>query len=199
MANPVPAEEITIIALHEAIERALREAFPQVKVCGYDDLTQKVGSRRTKLKLPAFVLSLPSFENKAPTATEQLAATLRWELRVVCSKNGERPELEVRELSRIVSTFIDGNRFDLNVKGAQFIAAGEDQFSPELIDYVPWLVEFEQSVSFGTSCFIDDFITPDEVYVSMAPDIGLDHKNKYELVTEEVIDELPDSGTATAV
>ncbi len=193
MANPVPAEEITIIALQEAIEKALREGFPQVKVCGYDALTQKVGSRRKKFKLPAFVLSLPSFENHAPTATEQLAATLRWELRVVCSKNGERPELEVRELSRMVSAFIDGNRFGLKVKGAQFIAAGDDQFSPELIDYVPWLVEFEQSVCFGTSCFIDDFITPDEVYVSMEPDTGLDNIDKYKRVTEDVIDGLPAS------
>lgn len=193
MENPVPAEEITIQALQEAIEKALREAFPIAKVCGYDALTQRKGSGRKHFNLPALVLSLGSFEYDAPTTTEQLAVTLRWELRVVCSKKGGKAELEVRELAARVASFINGNRFGLKVKGAQFVAAGEDQFSPDLVGLEPWLVEFEQSVCLGTSCFIDDFITPDEVYVSMEPDTGLENIDKYERVTEDVIDELPTS------
>lgn len=190
MADTVQAEEITIEVLQVAIEEALREAFPQVTVCGYDDLTRKVGSGRKKFDLPALVLSLPSFEKGGATTTEQLALSLRWELRAVCSKQGGKAELAVRELALRAGVLVDGNNFGLKIKGAEFIAAGEDQFSPELVDLVPWLVEFEQSVCFGSSCFGDDFITPEEVYVSMAPEIGLDHKDKYELVTEEVIDEL---------
>lgn len=193
MENPVPAEEITIQALQEAIEKALREAFPKANVCGYDALAQRKGSGRKHFNLPALVLSLGSFEYDAPTTTEQLAVTLRWELRVVCSKKGGKAELEVRELAARVASFINGNRFGLKVKGAQFVAAGEDQFSPDLVALEPWLVEFEQSVCLGSSCFIDDFITPDEVYVSMSPEIGLEHIDEYERVTEDVIDELPTS------
>ena len=193
MANSVQAKEITIEGLQEAIEEALRKAFPKANVCGYDALTQKKGSGRKKFNLPALVLSLGSFEYDVPTGTEQLAVTLRWELRVVCSKKGGNSELEVRELAARVSSFINGNRFGLKVKGAQFVAAGEDQFAPELVGLEPWLLEFEQSVCLGTSCFIDDFITPDEVYVSMSPEIGLDHIDDYERVAEDVIDELPAS------
>ena len=193
MADSVQAKKITIEALQEAIEEALRKAFPKVKVCGYDALTQRKGAGREELTLPALVLSLGSIEYDALTATEQLAVTLRWELRVVCSKKGGKSELEVRELSAYVASVINGNRFGLQVKGAQFVAAGEDQFSPELVDLIPWLVEFEQSVAFGVSCFSDEFLTPDTVFVSRAPDIGLDNIEKYERVTEDVIDELSTS------
>ena len=193
MANSVQAKEITIEGLQEAIEEALRKAFPKANVCGYEALTQRKGAGRKKLSLPALVLSLGSFEYDVPTATEQLAVTLRWELRVVCSKKGGKAETEVRRFAALTASFINGNRFGFKVKGAQFVAAGEDQFSPELVDLEPWLVEFEQSVCLGSSCFDDDFLTPDEVYVSMAPEIGLENIEKYERVTEDVIDELPAS------
>lgn len=192
MANAVP-EEITIEALQKAIEKALCEAFPKVTVCGYDKLTQKKGTCRKKLKLPALVLSLASFEQNQPTGTEQLAISLHWELRVVCSRKGANAEIEVRQLAASVASFVHGNQFGMKVKGAHFIAAGSDEFSPDLAGLEPWLVEFEQSVCLGTSCFDDDFTTPEEVYVSISPEIGLEHKDKYYLVTEEAVNELPTS------
>ena len=184
---------ITIEALQKAIEEALRKAFPKTTVCGYDKLTEKKGVGRKKFTLPALVLSLASFEQDQPTGTEQLAIGLRWELRVVCSSRGSKGEIEVRELASLVAAFVHDNRFGMKVKGAQFIAANPDEFSPAIAGHVPWLVEFEQSACLGVSCFDDDFTTPEEVYVSISPEIGLKHKDKYYLVTEEVVNELPTS------
>lgn len=199
MADSVQTKELTIEALQAGIEESLRQAFPNVSVHGYDHLTTKRGTDRTRLHLPALMLSLAAVEPDAPTATGQLATSLRWELRVICSKNGGKSEIAVRELAVRVAAFVNGNRFGLPIRGAQFVAAGDDLFNPELAALEPWLVEFEQSACFGLSCFTDDFITPEEVYVSMKPKIGLKHMNDYERVTEDVIDELRDSGTESPV
>lgn len=193
MANAVPEQDITIKGLQEGIEKALREAFPKVSVCGYDKLTHKKGTGRKKFTLPALVLSLASFEYDQPTTTEQLAITLRWELRVVCSRKGGNAEIELREFSARVASFVHGNKFSLPIKGAQFLAAGSDEFSPDLAGLEPWLIEFEQSVCLGKSCFDEEFLTPETVYVSISPEIGLAHKDKYELVSGGALDELPTS------
>ncbi|MEZ6852778.1 hypothetical protein [Halodesulfovibrio aestuarii] len=190
--NLVQAEEITIGALHGGIENALREAFPTVTVCDYDALMQEQASGSNELNLPALVLSLASFENDVPTATEELAIKLRWELRVVCSQSVQKADLNVRELAARVSTFIHNNQFGCKIMGAKFVAAKEYQLAPEFTGLNAWIVTFEQSVCLGESCFKGEFQTPQKAYASMAPEIGLAYIDKYTSV-EEVIHELPAS------
>lgn len=176
---------VTVEEVHKGILEAVRTAFPLFQtVEDYTSLTidTEGGAGATPCPLPAFVLSMPSFVRDTETGDGLLAVDLHFEGRILGAFDGADKERKVRELVAAVALLIDGNNFGLPMRGTRFLQAAQDSSLPSLSHLSPWLLEFQVSICLESSSSIDDFIPPDEVYVSMAPEIGLKHIDKYTLV-----------------
>lgn len=180
--------EVTVEAVHKGILEAVRTAFPLFQTV--EDYTSleidaEGGAGATPCLLPAFVLSMPSFVRGAETGDGQLAVTLHFEGRIFGVHDGALKERKLREFVAAVALLIDGNSFKLPMRGARFLRAAQDLSLSALSHLSPWLLEFQVSICLKPSSSISDFVSPNEVYVSMAPEIGLKHIDKYKLVYKE--------------
>lgn len=179
------ADAVTIESLHEGIKQALSEAFTELKTV--DDYPTEKG----RIATPAAFLDLAALEPDAEggeDGTERLVMTLRWELYLVLGLPVPEVKRAVRTLAANVALWVQGNRFGLPVRPAQFIRAEPNDFSPGLERYLPWVVEFEQTVLLGSSVWDADGVVPTELYLGYEPNTGPDHIDDYERVTG---DELP--------
>lgn len=176
---------VTVEGVHEGILEAVRTAFPLFQtVEDYTSLTidTEGDATATPCQLPAFVLSMASFTRDTEAGVGLLAVDLHFEGRILGAYDGAGKERKTRELVAALAHLIDGNSFGLPMRGTRFLQAAQDASLPALSHLSPWLLEFQVSICIESSGSIDNFVPPDEVYVSMAPEIGLKHVDKYTLV-----------------
>lgn len=170
MAN-IP--EINITELHEAIGQALADEFPAATVAAY-------GRPGEKLNVPAITFELDSIEPADPddSGTEQLEVRLRFTAYVIHSyKQGNK--LAVRVMAANLARFIRGKRWGKPVGPAQFLASVPDTFDAENPEYEVWRVEWEHTACLGESVWDDSGLTPERVFVSTVPFIGIPNEPYY--------------------
>lgn len=164
-------------ALHDGIVARTRERFPALATVEAYRLDRK------NLPVPACLVELTELEADADAdpGTEQLAVTARFEARFVISfrQGGKNPKREVRKLAAAFAVFARHQRWGCPVGAAEVLGCYPDDFDPELDQYECWRVEWQQTVRLGESVWVDDGVTPGEVLLAWAPEIGAAHEAGY--------------------
>lgn len=169
-------QTVSVSDVHAHVLAAVKEAFPVFTTV--EDYTELAEHSEFPCPVPAFVLAMPSFVHSAETDADRLIVTLDFEARVFGGSTGDGKERAIRDLVASLALFIDGNKFGLPMQGARFVKASVDTAFPSLASLSPWLLTFQVSICL-VSTGDDAFVTPDTVYLSMAPEIGLKHLDKY--------------------
>lgn len=156
------AQEVDIVALHEAIKSALAVNFPGATV----DFYARPGAR---LGTPGIYFELESIEPSDPddVGTEQFDAILRFAAYCVHDfkkVDDTKARLLVRALASNVIRFVRGKRWDQPVTQATVLGAFPD--SVEIDQNEVQRVEWEHRALIGESVWDPEGDTPTEVYVS---------------------------------
>lgn len=174
--------EIDLDDLQDAIADQIAAAFPEFQTVEF----YREERDRDRLPVPACLLELTGLEPTADAdpGTGQLAASARFEARIVIGFRTPNAKRAVRKLAAALAAFLHHRRWGRPVGPAQVIEATPDDFTPELDNCEVWRVEWEQVVHLGESVWIgSDAITPTDVRVSWVPRVGIPHEPDYERVT----------------
>lgn len=174
MAN-IP--EINLVDLHEAIGQALANAFPSATVAAY-------GRPGDRVPVPAITFELDSIEPGDPddAGTEQLQVRLRFTAYCIHSyKQGNK--LAVRVLAANLAKFVRGKKWGKPITPAEFVASVPDSFDADP-EYEVWRVEWEHTAMLGQSVWDTSGETPERVFVSTVPYIGIPNEPLYIEVSE---------------
>lgn len=167
--------EIDLAGLHQAIIDTIAASFPSIKtVADYPD-------DRQRIEVPAALIEMPEL-NAAPDddpGTGQLAMEAQFELRYLIGWRGANQGRVIRSQVAALAHFIHQQQWGLPVEPARVLVAEPDEFSPELDQYLVWRIEWAQIIHIGENEWIDDGITPSEVWVGIAPLIGPKHEELY--------------------
>lgn len=167
-----------ITDLHQAIKKTLRAEMKGIRtISSYPTL-------RNPVRVPAIFVDLASLEPGSDPGTEQLALIARMEARVVVSSNRPHP-LKVRELAAEVARVIHQQTFGLEVTPAKILSINSDGFSPEMVAYDVWLVEWEHELHLGESVWDSEGVIPETVYIGFTPEIGTKYEEKYHLFSRK--------------
>lgn len=145
-----------ISELHQALEDAIRTAFPQlstVEACRLD-----YGG---KIDTPAALVDLEDF-NEEPGPVDPAYYRLHWTIFCVLSTQTADVELAAREFAFAMARLIRGNRFGrTDISGPEALSAQSAAFRPGQQGYECWVVSFEQRLSVSTpidESTLDDFL-----------------------------------------
>lgn len=165
--------------LHNAIETTLRAAFTvaELPTCEkYPELAKKIVS-------PAVLIELSELVPADDPGTGELALTARFSAYIVLQRSS-RAKLDAANLAAAVALNIyAASRFGQPIGPAQISRVAPDEFKPELFGYVVWVVEWTHEIRVGESVWDGAGITPTEIYLGIAPNIGLAHADDYHQVT----------------
>ncbi|WP_321367932.1 hypothetical protein [uncultured Desulfuromusa sp.] len=166
--------------LHNAIETTLREAFTvaELPTCEkYPELAKKIVS-------PAVLIELSELSPEDDPGTGELAFTARFSAYIVLQRSS-RAKLDAANLAVAVSLKIfEAGRFGQPCGPGKITRVAPDEFKPELMGYVVWVVEWTHEIRVGESIWNGEGITPTEIYLGIAPNIGLAHAEDYHLISE---------------
>lgn len=180
---------IDLADLHLAIETAIREQFPDLRLV---EFYREEGERKPPdpEQLPACLLEMSEMEPSPEDdpGTEQLAVNARFEARLIISFREPRAKLEIRRLAAAFAAWLRLKRWphptlpgkSLPTAPAQVIAIMPDDFGPELDRYEVWRVEWLQPLHLGDTVWKDEGVVPGAPLYSWAPDIGTGHENDYQ-------------------
>lgn len=165
--------------LHNAITEALRAAFTveTLPTCAaYPELGKK-------LKLPGVLIELSELAPDEDPGTDELGLIARFTVYIVLERSSTA-KLEAANLAAAVALNVyKSGRFGQDVGRATGIRAVPDEFKPELFGYVVWAVEWSHEIRIGESIWNGEGITPSEIYLGIAPNIGAAHAGDYHQVT----------------
>lgn len=169
--------EVTLPQLQEAVEAAVRAAFPQFKTVEFDR-----DDEDENIPLPACLLSFVEAE-PAPDAdagTGQWPALARFEAHVLFNaRRSERVEVKIAAVA--LAAWLNLRRFPgVNVDPCQVIACEPDEFAPNVESRRAWRVEWVMPAMFGNSAWAceGDGAAP-RSFFSFAPWIGIPHEDRY--------------------
>lgn len=142
---------------------------------------------REKKKIigPAAFLELTAiqFSNDDNPGTEQLAATLEAEVRIIIGYRTKDAKRTIRLLAATIAHQLENERFGLTAQPARVGGCWPDEFDTELDQYEVWRIVFTQEVLLGDSSFDDSGVVPETLYVGYSPDTGIPHEDDYQELT----------------
>lgn len=176
--------------LHSAIENDIRAQFPHLQTVQF---YQDDPEERQRLPVPACLLNISEMEadNDIDPGTEQLAVVATFEAYfIVNSIRTQKASLEIRKLAAAFMAWLRKRRWTnpdnpakkLPTGPANVVGGFPDDFTPEMDKYEVWRVEWQQVIHLGQSVWNAEGITPSQVLVSQAPDIGTGNEEHYEQV-----------------
>lgn len=184
-------QQITPDVAYTAIIDAIRTRFSVFElVTDYDFFSSN--NQPSEIIKPACLLSIASLDVKnknGSTATGQLSLTVLFEVRIILDRASTTFEQEMRRLVAEMSLWLHGNRFGITAPCARFLDAKPDQNTSQIIQFDPWVIQFQMPLHLGQSMWDDDeYQIPTTVMLGYEPDTGLDHITDYE---ELINDGLP--------
>lgn len=173
---------LTLEAVHDAIVRAVRAQFPDLRT------VEAYRLDRRSVNAPACLIELTELEvlTDRDPGTEELAVQARFEARFVIGfrQGTGNPKLAVRKLAAAFAVFARLNRWGVHGIGpAQVIGCYPDDFEPEMDQYECWRVDWAQELRLGESVWVNDGTPVPGVWASWAPAIGAAHEADYRRVT----------------
>ncbi|MBL4929333.1 hypothetical protein [Fuscibacter oryzae] len=176
-----PDTEVDLDQMHSAICTAIREALPILQtVEAYDE-------DRRDLPLPACLIELVDLEPVPDDdpGTEQLAATSRWEARIILGLRDFETKRAAPKMAAAIALAVRNNRWGLRVGPAVPTAIEPDDFAPELDKFEVWRIDWEQRIHIGPSVWTDEGTIPTQVFSGFAPEVGAANPGDYGPVTDE--------------
>lgn len=186
-----PLELVDLGQLHEGIIAAIRQRFGgRLKtVAMYDPVDPELKDIRT----PAVLLELAEIHPAGRVSGGRTPIELGFTAHCMLSTKTESVQLEVRNFAVQIMRLVDGNRWGLGefADRAEGLEAFPGIFSPGEKGFESWVVNWKQTVHLGDVWELPGDVMPGvpgepgapaEVYLGMAPDIGLAHRDKYERV-----------------
>ncbi len=160
--------------LHNAIETHLRESFESVPSC------RKYPRLRRKITVPAILLELAEMKPDTDAGTGQLCLSARFRAYCIYDLVEDEAELQAANLAASVAYEIfTGGRFGLTVGPAAIASVEPADFKPDLFGYAAWAVEWSHQIRLGQSIWTDAGLTPTDLYIGFAPEIGPGHEPDY--------------------
>ena len=187
------AEPLLLGAYHRAVLGSLRK-LSWVKDA--DTYPEKI----TQLVTPAVYLSVEGWD-PAATSAGQTNVSLSASLYVVIDRSSdieEKPDIYVRAAAADITQWIEGQQFGLpHIEPAIFMGASEDNFDPNMDDYLVWRISYEQLAAFGADPTAITRALIKKAYLGVVPDVGEEHVADYRLIYQANIEALEQDG-ATA-
>jgi hypothetical protein len=168
--------KVDIAALHAAIVSDIKAKFPALKTVEFYRVDRKT------IPLPACLLELVDMEYEPlrDDGTGQAPMRARFEAELILGMRDSSARLNVRVLAGAMAAFIKTRRWTGILGDAcELIGCYPDDFSPELDQYEIQKVEWTQLIYLGDTYWTDDGITPENVFVGVAPNIGHGHEADY--------------------
>ncbi|MEY8099041.1 hypothetical protein AB9F29_16690 [Falsihalocynthiibacter sp. S25ZX9] len=159
----------------DIVVASLAAQFPTFKTVAAED------ESRSELKVPALIVQMSEIEPSPDTDvhTGQLPCFVRFEARIVLGNRTAKVRREVVKAAGAIATFIHSNRLGVEWGPAVIGAIEPDEFSPIANKFDVWRIEWVHEANLGDSYFVDDGVTPTELLISFAPEIGPDHEGDY--------------------
>lgn len=188
---------LDLAVFFDAIVADIKARFPSmVNVEFFPDEPEA----NTRMPVPAILLDVSEMETDAENdpGTEQSPMKLSFSAFIIISglQDGNT-KLQIRLLAAALASWLklrlwrdpsnpgdDDNPNYLPSDPAMVLGAYRDDFNPALDRYEVWRVDWEQVVYLGESVFDTTFL-PDHVWLGLAPEIGLEHKDKYTELTDD--------------
>ncbi len=172
---------VTLDALHAAIEADLASRFPAFKTVGFyrddesgihSDARACAGNDRRRTRAGT------GCGDRAMARAPALRG------RVILSKHAPAAKLETRKAATALATYVYLKRWPgCATDEAQVIACEPDEFAPNVERFEVWRVEWVHLAFLGESVWTNEGNIP-EAFYSFAPDIGLAHKDDYRPLAE---------------
>jgi hypothetical protein len=168
--------EIDLGEALDAIVAALAAKFPTFKTVAAED------ESRVELEIPALIVQLNGLEPEPERDphTGQLAVRVRVEARVVMGHRTEQVRREGIKAAAAVAVFANQNRFGIAWGAAEVIGVDPDDFAPSADKLDIWLVEWGHLADLGSSFFVNEGVTPSEVFTGWGPNVGPDNLAAYQ-------------------
>ncbi|WP_323162859.1 hypothetical protein [Stenotrophomonas maltophilia] len=171
--------DVTIEGIHDAIERAVRNAFPDFRVVEFyrDDEGERMPT-------PACVMEMTECE-PSPEINDggsgKMACNLRFEARIIMQVRDKRVALELRKSAAAFATWLHqlGRFPGVSTDAIQVIAADPDDWMPANGGFRAWRIEWVVPALLGVDVWKNDGAVP-QAFFSFAPDIGQDNRGEYQ-------------------
>ena len=166
-------------AFFDAIKAEL-DTIPNVREVALYDAHQL-----DKVTTPAILVELGEIDPADTRTGGRLAVNVDMRLHCVLSVKTDLVQLEIRNFAAVVMTKIHKNRFGLAgaVELPQRLSAFPGMFRPDEKGFESWVVNWTQAVHLGAVWEEEDFL-PTDVYLGLSPDVGADHVDDYERLTD---------------
>lgn len=170
-------DDLTVV--HNAQEAVIKQAMPMVKTFAPYDPTKD-----QQIITPAIMLEAVEMKPGRAVSGGRMAVKVEFAAHCYLSAKTDNVQLEVRNMAARLLQVINRNRFGLeNAEQPERLSAFPGQFSKEK-GFESWIVSWEQDFHFGELWQNPDYL-PTELWLGEAPDIGADHQDKYEKLSDE--------------
>ena len=169
---------LNLDTFQDALKSAMAAKFPGVTV----DLYARPGE---SIPTPAILLEIEDIPAADPDAseTEQTEVTINVNAYCILDyRHGNKKAL--RTFAAGVMAYVRGKRWGQPVQAARAVGAFPDRIEPKADDYEVMRVEFYHEAALGDDVWTSDVPVPTELWLGYAPEIGPDHIDDYQLVTE---------------
>jgi len=163
-------------ALDTVVER-LAVQFPTFKTVVAED------EQGADLPVPAIIVQFSEIEPNpdADAQTGQLPCLLHVEARVIMGHRTPKVRREVIKAAGAIGVYVHSNRLGIPWGAAIVLAIEPDEFAPAVDTFDIWRIEWVHSLDLGDSYFVDDAVTPTEVFSAFSPDTGAANESGYTL------------------
>lgn len=186
------ADNIDMIAFHDAIVHQLKERYPDFHIQFYRGSER---GEKEQMPVPCILLDCEEFEvdEDADSGTEQLPTVWNFEALIIIKElNVPRARFTIRAIASSLATFLKLRRWNIpnDPEGKKFrtgparvTGAYRDAFYTQLDQFAAWRVEWRQAIDLGDNIWFEPGdLVPDHVWLGQAPDIGFGHEDDYRLV-----------------
>lgn len=171
-------EGLNLNQWHQAVIDHLKQNETLKTVSDYPREKEKITGPAAFLELTAI-----QFSNDDNPGTEQLAATLEAEVRIIIGYRTKDAKRTIRLLAANIARQLEGERFGLVAQPARVGGCWPDEFDAMLDKYAVWRIVFTQDVLLGDSCFDDSGVVPETLYVGYSPEVSAPHEDDYQELT----------------
>lgn len=171
---------VTVEQLHDAIEKAVRERFPDFATVEFyrDDQGERIPT-------PACLMEMTDCERSDEVSdggTGMMGSLLRFEARVIMQVRDRDVALELRKAAVSFAAWLHqlGRFPGAHTDAIQVIGAEPDDWMPAHGGFRAWRIEWVVPALLGADAWADpDGVVPRDAFYSIVPDVGIPHEPDY--------------------
>jgi len=140
---------------------------------------------RERLVIPAILVDLVELEPEPDQDPEtgELPVLVHFEARVILGFRTVKVRRAVASAAGALAAFLHDNRLGVKWGAGVVLSCAPDEFAPQAEKVDVWSVEWVHRAHIGDAIELEEGDLPTEVYLSWAPEIGTDHEDDYQEVT----------------